>query len=88
MTDIGSIERAMPERADAVFHTAADLSSWGRNDERQTRTNVLGTRNMAPAALKRGAKKFVHTSTSGVYGLVATQLNETAPHLGRDSWFN
>src|SRR5258708_18391697 len=88
ISDIGAIERAIRERADAVFHTAADLSSWSRNNDRQTRTNVLGTRNVVAAALKRGAKKFVHTSTSSVYGFVSTPVDETAPHLGRGSWFN
>jgi nucleoside-diphosphate-sugar epimerase len=88
ISDIGAVERAIPERVDAVFHTAADLSSWSRNNDRQTRTNVLGTRNVVAAALKRGAKKFVHTSTSSVYGFVSTPVDETAPHLGRGSWFN
>jgi dihydroflavonol-4-reductase len=86
--DLDSIERAMPERADAVFHTAADLSSWSRNNERQTRTNILGTRNVVAVALKRGAKKFIHTSTSSVYGLITTAIDETAPHLGRGAWIN
>ena len=62
IADIAAVERAMPEEVDAVFHTAADLSSWSRNNERQTRTNILGTHNVVATALKRGAKRFVHTS--------------------------
>jgi dihydroflavonol-4-reductase len=88
IVDLAAIERAMPEMVDAVFHTAADLSSWSRNNERQTQNNIIGTRNVVAAALKRGAKRFVHTSTSSVYGLVSVPIDETAPQLGRGSWFN
>ena len=88
IADIAAVERAMPEEVDAVFHTAADLSSWSHNNERQTRTNIHGTHNVVSTALKRGAKRFVHTSTSSVYGLVSTLVDETAPQLGRGSWFN
>lgn len=88
ITEIESVERAMPENIDAVFHTAADLGVWSRNNNRQTRTNVVGTRNVVAAALTRRAKKFVHTSTSCVYGFVSVPVDETAPHLGRGSRFN
>jgi nucleoside-diphosphate-sugar epimerase len=85
--DAGSLERAIPEGIDVVFHVAADVSFWSRHNERQLRTNVEGTRHAVAAALKRGVKKFVHTSTTGVYGFPAGPFDETAPHLGRHSWF-
>src|SRR5437764_8115726 len=83
-----SLERAVPSGVDAVFHVAADVSFWSRNNLRQTRCNVDGTRNMVAVALARGARKFIHTSTSGVYGLQRQPFDETAPKLGRDSWVN
>jgi dihydroflavonol-4-reductase len=86
--DLASLERAMPESVDAVFHVAGDVSLWSRNNARQTRTNVEGTRCVVEAALKRGAKKFVHTSSSTVYGFAAAPFDETAPHRGRGSWIN
>ena len=64
-----SLERAMPEAVDAVFHVAADTSMWSRHDARQTRVNVDGTRNVLAAARARGARRLVHTSTWNVYGL-------------------
>jgi dihydroflavonol-4-reductase len=88
IVDLTSVERAMPDGVDAVFHVAADVSSWSHNNNRQDQTNILGTRNVVAAAIKRSAKKFVHTSTSSVYGFVSTPVDETAPHLGRGSWFN
>jgi nucleoside-diphosphate-sugar epimerase len=38
-------------------------------------------------ALKRRAK-LIHTSTTSVYGFQPASFDETAPHLGRDSWFH
>jgi nucleoside-diphosphate-sugar epimerase len=86
--DRSSLERALPQGVDAVFHVAADVSFWSRNNLRQTQCNVDGTRNMVAAALARGARKFIHTSTSGVYGLQRQPFDETAPKLGRDFWVN
>ena len=37
-------------RSDAVFHVAADTSQWRGHVDRQTRTNVEGTRNVIEAA--------------------------------------
>ncbi len=86
--DASSLERAMPEGVDVVFHVAADVSFWSRNNVRQTSTNVDGTRNVIATALRRGVKKMVHTSTTSIYGFPAGPFDETAPHLGRHSWFN
>ena len=88
IVDPAAVERAMPEKVDAVFHTAADLSSWSRNNERQTQNNIVGTHNVVTAALKKRARRFVHTSTSSVYGLISASVDETAPQLGRGSWLN
>jgi nucleoside-diphosphate-sugar epimerase len=78
----------MPAGVDVVFHTAADVSYWSGHKARQTRTNVDGTRNVVDVALRRGVKRFVHTSSTGIYGLPRQPVDETAPHLGRGSWFN
>jgi len=86
--DAASVAAAMPEGVDAVFHVAADVSFWSRHRERQTRTNVDGTRNVVAAALRRRARRLVHTSTTGVYGFQPGPFDETAAHLGRGSWFH
>ena len=85
--DADSLERAMPEDLDAVFHVAGDVSLWSGHRERQWRTNVEGTRNMVAAALAKRAKKFIHTSTVSVYGMQTEPFDETAPKLGRDSFY-
>jgi dihydroflavonol-4-reductase len=86
--DRESIVKAMPEGLAAVFHVAADVSHWSRDAIRQERCNVEGTRNVVAAALARGARKFVHTSSTSVYGFQAEPFDETAPRLGANSWNN
>jgi nucleoside-diphosphate-sugar epimerase len=85
--DASSLDAAVPARVDVVFHVAGDVSFWSRHRQRQTRTNIDGTRNVVAAALKRRAK-LVHTSTTSVYGFPPSAFDETAPHLGRNSWFH
>lgn len=88
LTDAASLRRALPQAVNAVFHVAADTSVWSHHDDRQTRTNADGTRNVVEAALARAAKRFVHTSTWTVYGLEQGAISETSPQLGATSWIN
>jgi nucleoside-diphosphate-sugar epimerase len=76
------IREVMPEGLTAVFHVAADVSHWSRNAGRLERSNVDGTRNVVAAALARGARKLIHTSSTSVYGYPAGPFDETAPRLG------
>jgi dihydroflavonol-4-reductase len=84
--DKASLERAMPEDVDAVFHVAGDVSLWSGHKHRQWRTNVEGTSNMVATALAKRCKKFVHTSSTAVYGTPAEPFDETSPMLGKDSF--
>lgn len=88
VTDPDSLAAALPEGVDAVFHVAGDLNLWSRHNDRQYRANVEGTRNMARAALDKGAKRFVHTSTISVYGMQTGRIDESARKLGCESWVN
>lgn len=88
VTDPVAIEAAMPRGVDAVFHVAGDLSYWSKNDDRQTRTNVGGTRNVVAAALDRGAGRLVHTSSISAYGLVTGVIDAETPPLALESGIN
>src|SRR4051812_22124293 len=68
VTDTGSVEDAMPPDPDAVFHIAADTSTWERQSTSQYRVNVLGTATMVDVAVRRGAGRFVYTSSTSAYG--------------------
>jgi nucleoside-diphosphate-sugar epimerase len=88
LADPESLEQAVPEGVDAVFHVAGDTSSWSRQNAVQTAINVAGTRNVIGAARKRGAKRFVLTSTASAYGRQDGPLSEECPSTAADSWIN
>ncbi|MCY3830612.1 MAG: NAD-dependent epimerase/dehydratase family protein [Rhodospirillaceae bacterium] len=87
LLDLEGLTEAMPEGADAVFHMAADLTMWTRHGSRQLRTNVDGTRNAVAAAERRGARKFVFTSSWNAWGYRAGDppLSEDMPQRGNES---
>jgi nucleoside-diphosphate-sugar epimerase len=75
---------------EAVFHLAAALAQFVRDESRMNRVNVNGTANLLEAAHKNRAKKFVFVSSVEVYGIkVPTPCPESAPispicQYGRD----
>ena len=68
ITDRESLVRAMPDSPDAVFHAAANTSTWSRNDEQQSRDNVFGTELMLEVAIQKAAKRFIYTSSISAFG--------------------
>jgi nucleoside-diphosphate-sugar epimerase len=88
VTDPASVEAAMPEGVDVVFHVAANLNMWSRRNAEQTRDNVEGTRNVARAALRRKAGRLVHTSSISAYGQHRGVIDERAEQRGAASWLN
>ena len=61
----------------------ATPAMWAGHKQRQWQTNVDGTHNMVTMALAKRSKKFIHTSTSGVYGIPTEPFDETAQRLGK-----
>ena len=53
---------------DAVLHLAAMMDVW-RPIADYRAVNVTGTENIARAALRAGVRRFVHMSSSSVYGM-------------------
>jgi dihydroflavonol-4-reductase len=53
---------------DTVFHTAATVSFWRKKRDLMYDVNVLGTRNVAEAALETGVERFVYTSSVATFG--------------------
>ncbi len=76
------ILKAIPEGVDAVFHMAANTSTWRGDRERQFATNVGGTANILKAAAERGAQRFIHTSSTAVYGHHEGAKTEESAQLG------
>jgi dihydroflavonol-4-reductase len=67
LEDRASFERQIPEGVDAIFHVAGNISLLKRDRATQIRDNVDGTRNVVDAAIARGAKCMVHTSSVSAY---------------------
>ena len=88
ITDRSSLEQAMPEALDAVFHVAGDTNFWKKQNDRQTRTNVEGTRHMLEVARQKGSKCFVHTSSISAWGTVHGVVTEETPPCGHVSGWN
>lgn len=60
---------------DAVIHLAAIIENENQN---LWKINVEGTRNVVEAALKKGVKKIIFLSTTGVYGFTKGTTNENS----------
>jgi len=86
LTDPHSINDAMPEKVDCVFHTAADTSTWSKEAARQQRINVEGTSTLLQTMWDKKAKRMVHVSSIAVYGLHEAPISEETPRLGATSW--
>jgi dihydroflavonol-4-reductase len=72
--------RALVEGVDAVVHVAAVYRTAGHPESYYREVNVAGARRLAEASIAAGVKRFVHTSTVGVYGNVEKPpVDETAP---------
>jgi nucleoside-diphosphate-sugar epimerase len=73
------------EGADAVLHVAAVYRTAGHSDSYYRDVNVGGTERLLEAAASAGVRRFVHTSTVGVHGHVATPpADESAPFAPGD----
>lgn len=68
LRDADRLTEDLPEGVDCVFHVAGNSTFWPREFATQYRDNVTGTRAMVTAALRRGARRFVQTSSGAAYG--------------------
>lgn len=80
-----TLRDAMPEDVDAVFHVAADTSSWSKEAERQYSVNVNGTASILQVALDKDAKRFIHVSSIVAYGEHDETITDDTPRLGAES---
>lgn len=79
INDPESLKAAMPDQLDVVFHVAGNTSMWSKFNKEQFEDNVVGTQNMIKCALEKGAKRFVHTSSIGAYGIHHDRIDESTP---------
>jgi nucleoside-diphosphate-sugar epimerase len=67
--------------AEAVIHCAAHISFYARDRDRSFAVNVGGARACVRAARRAGARRFVHVSSCGVYGILRgrERVDEASP---------
>lgn len=89
ITDLQVVKQAAAG-CDAVFHLAAALAQFERDEKRMHDVNVRGTENALVAAFENHARKFIYASSVEVYGIdVPVPCTEEAPiapicQYGRD----
>jgi nucleoside-diphosphate-sugar epimerase len=70
-----------------VLHCAALVSDWATIDEIRE-VNVVGTQNVLAAAIAASAERFVHVSTTDVYGYPGGQgVEESYVPAGFSNWY-
>jgi nucleoside-diphosphate-sugar epimerase len=82
LNEIQSLRTAI-QGMERVYHCAALAADWGKKEEFYA-ANVNGVRNLLEVAVEGGVKKFVHVSTTDVYGHPDYPADETAPYQLRN----
>jgi ornithine--oxo-acid transaminase len=86
LTDAPSLRRAV-EGAHYVFHCGALVSDWATVDEIR-QINVTGTRDLVAAAQAASVARFVHFSSTDVYGYPGgAGVNESHVCAGFANWY-
>lgn len=88
ITSQASLEATIPQGTDTLFHVAGNTNMWRRMNAEQTRDNVEGTHNVVEAAIKRGVRRLIVTSSISAYGGVSGEVAEETPSLAEHSRVN
>jgi nucleoside-diphosphate-sugar epimerase len=87
LKDAGSITRAAGG-CRQVLHCGALVSDWATIEEIR-QVNVVGTRNVLQAAIAASAERFVHISTTDVYGYPGGRaVDESHVPVGFSNWYS
>ena len=86
LEDPHSLARAAQD-CDYVVHCGAMVSDWGTVEEIE-RVNVAGTRHLLQAAGEAAVRRFVHMSSTDIYGYPGRgAVDETHPPEGFRNWY-
>lgn len=88
ITNLSSLQKAIPEDTEVVFHLAGDTNMWSQNNDRQTEINVGGTKNMIQTSIQKNVQTFIHTSSVSAWGKMNGMITEETSQYGGESWVN
>jgi dihydroflavonol-4-reductase len=88
LSDPQSLMAALPPGTDTIFHVAGNTNMWRGGNLQQTRDNVEGTQNIVDAALAKGVRRLIVTSSISAYGPVEGEITEETPSLAEKSHGN
>jgi len=82
--DLGDVRslKAAAQGVERVYHCAALAADWGTWEAFRA-ANVSGVHNLLEASVEAGVSKFVHVSTTDVYGHPDYPADESAPYRRR-----
>jgi nucleoside-diphosphate-sugar epimerase len=87
LTDRTGLERAVAGR-ELVIHSAAMVSDWGTVEEIRA-VNARASAELATVAAAGGVRRFVHVSTTDVYGNPGGRgVDETFVPVGFANWYS
>lgn len=87
LTDVSSLTRAA-QGCRLVLHCGALVSDWATVEEIK-RVNVAGTRNVLEASVDASVERFVHVSTTDVYGYPGRHgIDENYVPAGFSNWYS
>ncbi len=85
LTSAHSLRRAV-EGCRHVFHCGALVTDWATKQE-ISRTNVEGTRSLLEASVGASVQRFIHFSTTDVYGYPEGAVDESYAASGFRNWY-
>jgi dihydroflavonol-4-reductase len=84
LIDPGTVMDTLAPGTDAVFHLAANTSTWSKNRRAQFRDNVGGTAAVIDGVLARGAQRMIYTSSISSFGYQpGVLINQHTPSNAR-----
>ncbi len=81
LSDVSSLEKAT-KGVERIYHCAALAADWGARETFYA-ANVTGVSNLLAASLKTNVARFIHVSTTDVYGHPDYPADESAPYRFR-----
>lgn len=85
--DVAALTEGM-RGASFVFHVAADVNMWRARRDSSVETNVVGTQNVAEAALRAGVRRLIYTSSGSTIGKPLKYRGSEAPLADETAEYN